>query len=350
MKSSFVVWTQRARNSAALRLSKCDSMIGSRKRVGTLTGIHSSGSVAAIPALPVGSASAGNSSNLLSNRSFSSYYEEKKKKKEKRRELFRAKQERKQRLQTRREGKPRGEKRNNFHKWFTQKKVDEEYMNRKARQANLDWQIQVAVILERSMVVLPDKEDWELEFEKLRAYLNQFDAPFPLEIGGIDPNDKELFKTHEELMEDLPEGFTPAPRETEADRTGDTRTVNRKLKTSIYLVVQKEGDRWHFPTVDLQEEETLLEAAKRALKEQVGEQLEFWSISNAPCAVDMKAFESPKDGLYGTKTFFLKLYYDEGEAATKNVSDFSWLDRQEMTEKVLQEQGENTSKFYHYLL
>ena len=288
-----------------------------------------------------------NTSRSLSS---SGYLAAKKAAKERRRALYESRQERKERVKIRRFGKPRGQKRRDFRSWFIEKKVDEEYMNRKARQAGLEWKIQVAVILERYSVVLPDKEEWLVEYENLKAHLMQFGKDYPKELINID-YDREIAITDEELLALLPKGYTPAPRETEADETGDVRTTDRKLKTSIYLVVQDDG-RWQFPTVPLKDDETLLEAAKRAISEKAGSKLEYWSISNCPCAVDMVAFPENErtDGFYGTKTFFMKLSYDDGAASPVNVKDFAWLAREEMAERVREDQGEKISKFYHYLL
>lgn len=281
-----------------------------------------------------------------------SYLTLKKQAKDRRRELYVAKQERKERLKTRRDGKPKNEKRNEFRKWFIKKKVDEEYMNRKARQAGLDWKMQVAVVLERENVVLPDKEDWETEYEELKAYLSQFGKVYPKELYNVD-YEAEHLTTEQELMEQLPKGYVPAPRETEADKTGDVRTTERKLKTSVYLLVEQDGV-WQMPTVQLGDDETLLDAGKRALSDIVGSSVEYWYLSNAPVAVDMVAFpaEDRKSGLYGTKTFFMKFSYDEGVVSKTELSadDFAWLDRGEVVGRVKEAQGDHVAKFYHYLL
>lgn len=54
----------------------------------------------------------------------------------------------------------------------------------------------------------------------------------------------------------------PLPRETEADRTGDVRRLDRKLDRTLYLVV-KEGEapneRWTFPQDDCRTDEPLHE-------------------------------------------------------------------------------------------
>jgi len=296
-----------------------------------------------------------------------SYFEIKKAAKERRRELYEAQQQRKERLKTRRKGPGdglhrRGAKRQEFRDFFIRKKVNEEYMNRKARQAGLDWKIQVAVILERISVVLPDKPQWEADYDDLKTHLLQFGKMYPKDLYDVD-YDADIAISDEELLEKhLPKGYEPAPRETEADLSGDVRTTNRKLKTSVFLtVLETDKGNWELPTVDvLPTDQSLLRAARRAVKEKVGSHVEFWCPSNAPFAVDMTTFPSPGDkgyrdeyeGLYGCKKFFMKVQYDEGDvsSSTMSVADFAWLDREEIVERVKEQQGGDMSKFYHYML
>lgn len=153
----------------------------------------------------------------------------------------------------------------------------------------------------------------------------------------------------------LPEGFTPAPRETEADKSGDIKTLNRRLKTRVYLAV-KDNDKWTLPTTTIKGDETLLEATKRAVADAAGDKLELYCPSNCPMAVDLKVYseeEQKRYGTFGTKTFFMRVQYDEGEVDEENNavgSDCGWLDRDEMTERVREEQGEDASKLYYYML
>lgn len=155
----------------------------------------------------------------------------------------------------------------------------------------------------------------------------------------------------------LPEGFTPAPRETEADKSGNVKTLDRRLKTRVYLAVKgsEDNSKWTLPTVDVNDDETLLEATKRAVANAAGDKLELYCPSPCPMAVDMKVYsdeDQAKYGTFGTKTFFLRVQYDEGDVSEEDNdgSDYAWLDREEMTQRVREEQGEDASKLYHYML
>jgi large subunit ribosomal protein L46 len=284
-----------------------------------------------------------------------SYWEQKKAKKDRRRELFLASQERKKRLKVRRAGKPTDTKKVDFQKFFLSKKVTDEFLDRKSRQAGLGWKIKAAVILERIEIVLPDKKPWEVEFENLKTYMDRFGKQYPKEFTGGYDYDEERPISDEELLKLLP--FTPAPRETEADSSGDVRTTDRKLKTNIYLAVQeKSSELWQMPTVDLKEEETLMDAVRRTIPDQLGPDIDFWCPSNAPWTVQLTPYSEEERktlGFYGFKTFFMKVQLHDGSSvSTKDmkVKDFAWLDRGEMVDLVREQQGEDMSKFYYYML
>ena len=54
--------------------------------------------------------------------------------------------------------------------------------------------------------------------------------------------------------EDLPR---PVSRVTEADRKGDTKSLNRMLQRTLYLVVQNSENKWEFPSAPWQPKESL---------------------------------------------------------------------------------------------
>lgn len=274
-----------------------------------------------------------------------SYYQQKAAAKQHRRELYEKKQERIERLKTRRAGRPRLFYRNEFRSFFIPKKVHDEHHNRKARQQNLEWEICASAIVERISVVQPDREPWEIEMDDLQTHLAQFGKQYPKELVSYD-NYKSY--SHEELLEMLP--FEPAPRETPADADGNIKTMERKLKTSIYLLLKQEEELWDFPSVILEPEETLLDGAKRAMNPLRG--LKFWSPSNSPWSVRLTPFDDKtrkKTKKYGRKTFFVKMQYDSG-AVTSESMDYAWLDRSEVTDLVEKAQGRDMSKLYHYML
>jgi hypothetical protein len=148
----------------------------------------------------------------------------------------------------------------------------------------------------------------------------------------------------------LPPGFTPAPRVTKADEAGNVQTLDRKLKDRVYLVVDGE-----FPTTEVvqggddDKDESLLQAAQRAVKEYGGKSMEVYCAGHAPMGVKLSVKDTDDEQQYfGTKTFFLRLQHDEGDV--EGSKDFGWLNRSEIVEQMQNAQGEDASKFYQYLL
>ena len=159
--------------------------------------------------------------------------------------------------------------------------------------------------------------------------------------------------------------FTPAPRETEADATGEIHTRNRQLKERCYLALKtgaegnKSGPRWTLPSAIAQSDETLLQTAERAVSESVGTDLGLWCPSNAPMTVNFREFspnlpEEFRENYFGEKIYYYRVQWSQGDvdeaAVKKNAEDWGWLTREEITERVEKERGKHQAKFFHYML
>ena len=144
--------------------------------------------------------------------------------------------------------------------------------------------------------------------------------------------------------------FEPAPRITLADDTGDRRTIERRLDTSLFLLVKKdrESHAWQFPQGGWEEDKdghSLRATAERELKEECGEDLPVYFVSNAPNA--MYAYEFPPNiqesrNAFGAKVFHYRAWYQgiygDSKAATpvlnaqEGLVDFAWVAPDEMHE------------------
>ncbi len=130
-----------------------------------------------------------------------SYFERKAATKQARVEAYKHKLERAIRIKSRRDNAPRDVKKNEFRDWWDGRKAYEEQMNRKARQAGMDWTVKVATIVERLPVVMPDKEPFETEFEDLQAYLKSHTGKeYPKEFLGSEKGERPEAYTDEDLM------------------------------------------------------------------------------------------------------------------------------------------------------
>jgi hypothetical protein len=135
----------------------------------------------------------------LSFRWLATVKEEKQKMKQRRKELWEYSQKRLEKLKTRRDNSPVDVKKTAFREWFDTRRIYQEILDRKARQAKLDWTIQAAAILERLPVVTRDKPQWEIDYFTLKAYLEQFGKDYPKELG-FNQNPQNLVMTDEELL------------------------------------------------------------------------------------------------------------------------------------------------------
>lgn len=286
------------------------------------------------------------------------YHEEKAQAKKTRTERYIAKVERQANQSTRRNPEKKNFHKNQFRRWFDAITERHYYLDREARRSGLEWKIKVGVMIERIPIVTPDIQKWDEDYQMLKAELSRYDEiAYPKELGFPDPIDKEVL-TREELLALLPEGFTPAPRETEADKSGNIHTLDRQLKTRVYLSVRPDlKTGWTLPTTVVTNGETFLQAAKRLTSEIAGDGISINCFSNCPMVVDLVEYDDDlrkdNNGCFGEKIFYMRVQYDDGDVdpnRMKNMCDWGWLTRDEMQERVLSEKGEESSLFYKYML
>ncbi|KAJ1977285.1 hypothetical protein H4R35_002363 [Dimargaris xerosporica] len=128
-----------------------------------------------------------------------------------------------------------------------------------------------------------------------------------------------------------------ASRETEADRTNDTKSLERALAQTLYLLVKKPRDQhtWQFPQGGVESDELLHEAAYRELQEECGNGMNVWVMGRGP--VGHYSYDYPADHAQRTKfaqakVFFVKGFIYAGQACVDNkeVVDFAWVTKDEI--------------------
>lgn len=104
--------------------------------------------------------------------------------------------------------------------------------------------------------------------------------------------------------------FTLAPRLTEADKTNDIKSLNRKLDETLVLLVQQQLGKnkvFVLPQTKWAEGETMRQTAERALKELTGGSLAVQFYGNAPCGFyKYKYPQQERTGSVGGKIFFYR--------------------------------------------
>ncbi|TKX24363.1 hypothetical protein C1H76_3469 [Elsinoe australis] len=168
-------------------------------------------------------------------------------------------------------------------------------------------------------------------------------------VAGEEAVEGEGLKSAEEEFQALTQAKKepvprPYARETEADRKGDVRSLNRRLERTLYLLVKNKEGRWVFPGDAVKGKEGLHQAAERVIVQAGGINMNTWVVGNAP--IGWHQFEYPKmitnkeKGVeeLGEKVFFMKGRIMAGQAdLSKNVlgdTDFQWLTKEEVQQAV----------------
>lgn len=199
------------------------------------------------------------------------------------------------------------------------------------------WRIVGATILERPSLVLADPEPWEAPFvdwsnarqaqeKKIRgAEFNLSETVVGQYFQRVDRRVKEL---------------DPTPRETEADRRNNVKSLRRALPHRLFLIVKKDraDNAWQFPQGEWQEGQTIRQTAELSLKEIIGDKLQTWYISNAP-SVHVEYYSTPEykeqTGYDGTKVFFMRAYQMGGPLKLPaGITDFAWLKHDELESRL----------------
>ena len=184
--------------------------------------------------------------------------------------------------------------------------------------------LHVATAVERTPVVMPDPEDWELEMWELQARLEEFegfDYPPAVLNAGARGAPKERSGPPKNIPEEI---LALANRETDADRADDRQSLERRLADSLYLLV-KSGGAWTLPGVALDEEESVRDAALRALDEHCGDDLYTYVLGAAPVGV----WDADADG-YRREFVAKAIVVDPYASGPPACADYVWAAKDEL--------------------
>jgi large subunit ribosomal protein L46 len=141
--------------------------------------------------------------------------------------------------------------------------------------------------------------------------------------------------------------YTPAPIETEADDSGDRRSLNRALRERLYFVMRRTStaNKYQFPqTLAVSDDVPLREYAEMALKSALPPSVALRThfISNSPAAHLAHTYGlsyQAKTGYYGVKVFFYRAQLISGVDGTglaaalgDGGTDFCWARDGELKE------------------
>lgn len=151
-----------------------------------------------------------------------------------------------------------------------------------------------------------------------------------------DQNQEELLK------------FTFGPRETEADKSNNLKSLNRKLDDTLMLLCSYKlgnDEAFLFPQSQWNEGETLRQTAERIVHEKLGTELKVHFYGHAPCGFYKYKYKpTDKKEAVGVKTFFYRAAYKSGEASEK-ILKIEWLNEEELKGKVRRSYYQSISQF-----
>ncbi|KAF2270049.1 hypothetical protein CC78DRAFT_485850 [Lojkania enalia] len=193
-----------------------------------------------------------------------------------------------------------------------------------AQESDVNWQVD-------SLLKDAEQSGLENNAQNENAEANAEGGVIPPTVGGAK-------KVEHELVE------RPMPRVTEADKTGDVKSLNRLLQRTLYLLVKNKDGRWAFPEDRLIKKESLHNAAERILVQSGGANMNTWVVGNVPVGHHQHDFlpetlkSSPNPKELGLKTFFMKVRIMAGQCNLTNnklgLTDFKWLAKEEVEKAV----------------
>lgn len=208
-----------------------------------------------------------------------------------------------------------------------------------------------AVCVERSPVITAPKKQLEQDWTELMHQIEMENSLFcdhelhlkkdKLAQQKLKPDEEDLSATEAQTALDKEDAwdiefkeFTTVSRTTKADEMNDTKSTERCLDQSLYLLVKQKiegNDHWVFPQAAWKEGETMRQTAEKALTSVCGK-VEASVQGNAPCAVAKFAHPHPEKA-NGVKVFFYKSVYKSGDITPNKevASDYLWVTRNEMS-------------------
>ncbi|VEU24049.1 DEKNAAC105092 [Brettanomyces naardenensis] len=132
-------------------------------------------------------------------------------------------------------------------------------------------------------------------------------------------------------LENVSRPITPNSRITEADKTNDETSLERKLPRTLYLLVKQDG-KWKFPTFQVKDDQVALnEVAESGLRELGGDKINTWSVSGTPAAViKYSNGEIVDEGHEGVvREYLMKSHIVAGQFVPEGL-EYKWLAKEEV--------------------
>ncbi|XP_063268271.1 large ribosomal subunit protein mL46 [Prinia subflava] len=145
--------------------------------------------------------------------------------------------------------------------------------------------------------------------------------------------------------------FKAAPRITDADKSNDRTSLNRKLDSNLMLLVkQKIGNQelWLLPQVEWQPGETLRSTAERAMATCLGDHIQAKVLGNAPYGIYKYKFPRAirTENNVGAKVFFFKAFLQSSDLSQAELkADCLWVAKKELGDYLKPEYLKKVNQF-----
>ncbi|PWN46739.1 hypothetical protein IE53DRAFT_391101 [Violaceomyces palustris] len=188
------------------------------------------------------------------------------------------------------------------------------------------------------------EKDFELDLKTNQPGFSKA-SPSSEKDASLTGSDQDLATSTSEASENDAEAglYQTLPRTTKADEVNDTRSLERKLDRTLYLLVKNNAggkdSEWDFPKrkLDLQAKESLHQAAPKAVKESLGKDMDIWMITNSPVG-----HFNQRD----QKTYFMRAHIIAGQPKQANGTDYKWLTKEEVREVFTQAGPAKSSDYW----
>ncbi|KAF5372926.1 hypothetical protein D9758_001741 [Tetrapyrgos nigripes] len=123
------------------------------------------------------------------------------------------------------------------------------------------------------------------------------------------------------------------PRSHSSDEAKDYKSLDRRGKRNLYLLLKDANDFWRFPQGGIQKGELLHQAAQRDMYDECGKHMDAWIVSRNPIGHYRPPVTLSPEGtpLPEQVTFFFKAHILQGQCRpSENMKDFAWLTKQEI--------------------
>lgn len=201
------------------------------------------------------------------------------------------------------------------------------------------WRLASAAVVERYPVITPDTDPFESD------YLTERFLEMQRRARPISPSlfltEKDVIegRTEPDLTDPYADMYQPAPRTTDADKTNDTKSLERALDERLYFLVKRsaKSNNFQFPQMLATDRNMLMaKYAEQAWKGVTlpGKRPEVHFISHSPACHLEHVYPvryQQKNDVYGIKIFFYRAMLMSGELeGIRNGVDYTWARQGEL--------------------